>query len=156
VGRRHRLPGRRCALRPENAATEYFEFPYKNAKASASGFSPRGSDISSDGVFWAVLSSGHLASFDRRLCKANCRVPRSRIRRTLPEGFKIYQMPGPEFDVPKGTPGASAEAPYYVWVDQHNTLGLGEKRSHRDGQQFRLLSTPSSTASGSSCAFLIP
>ena len=35
-------------------------------------------------------------------------------------------MPGPEFEGEEGQPGAGSEAPYYNWVDQHNTLGLGE------------------------------
>jgi hypothetical protein len=121
------FPGGVARYDPKTQLTEYYEFPYKNAKAPVSGFSPRGSDIATDGVFWAVLSSGHLASFDRRLCKGKLSGPAlADPQNVCPEGFKLYQMPGPEFDVPKGTPGASAEAPYYVWVDQHNTLGLGE------------------------------
>jgi hypothetical protein len=91
------------------------------------GFSPRGSDISSQGVLWSVLSSGHLASFDRRLCKGKLNGPAAADMQNLcPEGFRLYQMPGPEFDVPAGTIGAGAEAPYYVWVDQHNILGMGK------------------------------
>ncbi len=121
------FPGGVVRYDPKTQLSEFYEFPYKNAKAPVSGFSPRGSDIASDGVFWAVLSSGHLASFDRRLCKGKLSGPALADPQNLcPEGFKLYQMPGPEFDVPKGTPGASAEAPYYVWVDQHNTFGLGE------------------------------
>ena len=40
-----------------------------------------------------------------------------------PEGWSVYQYPGPGFD---GIGENSAEASYYTWVDQHNTLGLGE------------------------------
>jgi hypothetical protein len=122
------FPGGIARFDPKTQLTEYYEFPYKNAKNPQSGFSPRGSDIDSNGVFWAVLSSGHLASFDRRLCKGKLNGPAANDPQNLcPEGFKLYQMPGPEFEnLPKGTPGASAEAPYYVWVDQHNTFGLGE------------------------------
>ena len=116
------------ADRATGQLTEFYEFPYKNAKNPQSGFSPRGSDIDSNGVFWAVLSSGNLVSFDRRLCKGALKGPALADPQNLcPEGFKFYEMPGPEFEnLPKGTPGASAEAPYYVWVDQHNVLGLGE------------------------------
>ena len=39
-----------------------------------------------------------------------------------PEGWTFYKYPGPGFD---GFPDTSAEASYYTWVDQHNTLGLG-------------------------------
>jgi hypothetical protein len=122
------FPGGVLRYDPKTKLTEFYEFPYKNSKNQQSGFSPRGSDIDKNGVFWAVLSSGDLASFDRRLCKGKLSGPALADPQNLcPEGFKFYQMPGPSFEnVPAGTPGASAEAPYYVWVDQHNTLGLGE------------------------------
>ena len=40
-----------------------------------------------------------------------------------PEGWAFYQYPGPGF---RGLGENSAESSYYTWVDQHNTLGLGE------------------------------
>ena len=46
----------------ETALTEVFEPPFP-------GYSPRGMDIDGNGVVWAPLASGHLASFDRRKCK---------------------------------------------------------------------------------------
>ena len=33
------------------------------------GFGSRGIDVDSKGVAWTVLASGHMASFDRKLCK---------------------------------------------------------------------------------------
>ena len=40
-----------------------------------------------------------------------------------PEGWTLYQFPGPQF---KGvTDPGSADHAYYVWVDRYNTLGLG-------------------------------
>jgi hypothetical protein len=122
------FPGGVARFDPKTQLTEFYEFPYKNAKNPQSGFSPRGSDIDSNGVFWAVLASGDLASFDRRLCKGPLKGPALADPQNLcPEGFRLYHMPGPDFEnLPKGTPGASAEAPYYVWVDQHNVFGLGE------------------------------
>jgi hypothetical protein len=121
------FPGGVVRFDPKTQLTEFYQFPYKNNKAPVNGFSPRGSDISSEGVLWNVLASGHLASFDRRLCKGKLNGPAAADPQNLcPEGFRLYQMPGPEFDVPKGTVGASAEAPYYVWVDQHNILGMGK------------------------------
>ena len=49
-------------------------------------------------------------------------------------------MPGPRSKIcPKGTPsGASAEAPYYNWVDQHDTLGLGKDVPIATGNQADL------------------
>jgi hypothetical protein len=121
------FPGGVLRYDPKTQLTEYYEYAYKNLKNPQSGFSPRGSDIDSNGVLWATLSSGHLASFDRRLCKGPLNGPAAGDPQNVcPEGFKYYQMPGPEFDVPKGTIGASAEAPYYVFIDQHNAFGLGE------------------------------
>jgi hypothetical protein len=121
------FPGGVVRFDPKTQLTEFYQFPYKNAKAPVNGFSPRGSDISSEGVLWSVLASGHVASFDRRLCKGKLNGPAAADPQNVcPEGFRLYQMPGPEFDVPAGTVGASAEAPYYVWVDQHNILGMGK------------------------------
>jgi hypothetical protein len=121
------FPGGVVRFDPKTQLTEFYQFPYKNSKAPVNGFSPRGSDISSEGVLWSVLSSGHVASFDRRLCKGKLNGPAAADgQNNCPEGFRLYQMPGPEFDVPAGTIGASAEAPYYVWVDQHNILGMGK------------------------------
>jgi len=122
------FPGGIVRYDPKTQLSEYFEVPWKNAKVTGGGFAPRGADITSDGVVWSVLASGHLASFDRRLCKGKLSGPVLTDPQNLcPEGWKLYQMPGPEFEgVAKGTPGASAEAPYYDWVDQHDTLGLGK------------------------------
>jgi len=122
------FPGGVVRYDPKTQLSEYYEFPYKNPKAKVWGFSPRGSDMASDGVIWSVLASGHVASFDRRLCKGKLNGPAAAdAQNVCPEGFTLYKMPGPDFEgLPKGTTGAGAEAPYYVWVDQHNTLGLGE------------------------------
>jgi hypothetical protein len=96
------------------ALTEIYEPPLP-------GYGPRGGDIDSKGVFWASLASGHLASFDRTKCKV-LNGPTA-TGRHCPEGWTLYAFPGPQF---KGVsdPG-SVESSYYVWVDQHNTLGLG-------------------------------
>ena len=86
------------------------------------GFGIRGADIDKQGVVWASLSSGHLASFDRRKCKGPLNGPKA-TGDHCPEGWAFYQYPGPGF---KGIGENSAESSYYSWVDQHNTFGLGE------------------------------
>jgi hypothetical protein len=86
------------------------------------GFGVRGADIDKNGVVWVSLASGHLGSFDRRLCKGPLSGPKA-IGDHCPEGWKFYQYPGPGFE---GIGENSAEASYYTWVDQHNILGLGE------------------------------
>ena len=86
------------------------------------GFGIRGGDIDGNGVLWGSGSSGHLMSFDRSKCKGPLNGPKA-TGNHCPEGWSFYKYPGPGFD---GFPNTSAEASYYTWVDQHNTLGLGE------------------------------
>ena len=85
-------------------------------------FGIRGGDIDKNGVVWGSASSGHLVSFDRRKCKGPLNGPKA-TGDHCPEGFTIYKYPGPGFE---GVGDNSAESSYYTWVDQHNTLGLGE------------------------------
>ena len=82
-----------------------------------------GADIDRQGVVWASLSSGHLASFDRRKCKRPAqRTPGD--RRSLPGGLVAsISTPVRAF---RAIGENSAESSYYTWVDQHNTFGLGE------------------------------
>lgn len=86
-------------------------------------FGPRGIDLGLDGVVWTVLSSGQIASFDRRLCKGPLNGPTTAEGKQCSEGWKLYQFNAPQF---KGLdmPG-SADHAYYIWVDRYNTLGLG-------------------------------
>jgi len=108
---------------PATALTEIYELPYGNPGVSVQGFSPRGMDIDRNGVAWAALASGHLASFDRRTCQGPLNGPTA-TGQHCPEGWTFYTEPLPQI---RGvtTPG-SAEASYYTWVDQHGVLGLGE------------------------------
>ena len=108
---------------PATALAEIYELPANDPKAPVHGFSPRGLDIDRNGVVWTVIASGHLASFDRRKCKGPLNGPTA-TGQHCPEGWTLYQLPGPQF---KGMsePG-SAEASYYDWVDQFDTFGLGK------------------------------
>src|SRR5467141_2559570 len=97
------------------ALAEIYEPPFP-------GYGPRGGDIDRNGVFWASLASGHLASFDRRKCKV-LNGPTA-TGKHCPEGWTLYPFPGPQF---KGvSDSGSAEASYYTWVDQFDTFGLGK------------------------------
>lgn len=84
---------------------------------------PRGVDVDKDGVIWtATGGSGHIASFDRRLCKQTWGDGSQ-----CAEGWKSWEVPGPAAQVESGAKNVrKADLHYYVWVDQHNTLGLGE------------------------------
>ena len=100
---------------PKTQLSEVFNVP-------APGFGIRGGDIDKNGVAWGSGSSGHLVSFDRRKCKGPLNGPKA-TGDHCPEGWSFYQYPGPGF---RGLGENSAESSYYTWVDQHNTLGLGE------------------------------
>ncbi|HET7884724.1 MAG TPA: carboxypeptidase-like regulatory domain-containing protein [Bradyrhizobium sp.] len=101
----------------KTAVSEIFQSP-------PGTYGSRGVDVDSKGVAWTVLSSGQLASFDRSKCKEKLQGPNAATGAQCFEGWTLYRMPGPQFkgvDDPKG----SANHAYYIWVDVHNTLGLG-------------------------------
>jgi hypothetical protein len=104
---------------------EIYEFP-------APGYGPRGMDIDTNNVVWVPLSSGHMAAFDRRKCKV-LNGPTIRDGKHCPEGWTLYPFPGPKLTGDAGT--GSAEASYYTWVDQHDTLGLGKDVPFATGNQ---------------------
>src|SRR6267142_3288067 len=108
---------------PASALAEIYELPWNNPNALVHGFSPRGLDVDRNGIVWTVIASGHLASFDRRKCKGPLNGPTA-TGQHCPEGWTLYQLPGPQL---KGvTDPGSAEASYYDWVDQFDTFGLGK------------------------------
>ena len=92
-------------------------------RAPIEGFSPRGGDVDRNGVMWAALASGHMASFDRSKCTGPLNGPAA-TGRHCPEGWTFYEEPLPQ--IQGVTTSGSAEASYYTWIDQFNTLGLGE------------------------------
>ena len=100
---------------PATALAEVFEPPFP-------GYGPRGMDVDRSGVVWTPLSSGHLASFDRRRCKGPLNGPTA-TGQHCPEGWTLHPFPGPQLQ--RVTDPGSAEATYYTWVDQHDTFGLG-------------------------------
>jgi hypothetical protein len=107
---------------PETALVEVYEPPATNPKAPVHGFSPRGMDVDRNGVVWAALASGHMAGFDRKKCKGPLNGPTA-TGQHCPEGWTFYPEPLPQL---KGvSDSGSAEASYYTWVDQFDTLGLG-------------------------------
>ena len=110
---------------PETCIAEVYEPPYDNAAVPSEGwgFSPRGIDVTRDGIIWTPLSgSGHLASFDRSKCQV-LNGPAATGQHCA-EGWTLYSSPGPQMDGVELS--GSADFHYYNWVDQFNTLGLGE------------------------------
>ena len=86
------------------------------------GFGSRGADIDKNGVVWVSLGSGHLGEFDRRRCEGPLNGPTATGDHCA-EGWRFHRLPGPGF---RDLPEDSVESSYYTWVDQHNSLGLGE------------------------------
>jgi hypothetical protein len=122
------FPGAVVRLNPgsdpaRTSLAEIYEVPWNNPKAPVQGFSPRGMDITRDGVIWTVLASGHFASFDRRKCKGPLNGPTA-TGQHCPEGWTLYRTPGPSFQ--GTTEYGSADTNYYNWVDQFDTLGMGK------------------------------
>ncbi|HYT82811.1 MAG TPA: hypothetical protein VEK86_05125, partial [Gemmatimonadales bacterium] len=101
---------------------EVYEPPMNARREPVEGFSPRGGDVDRNGVYWAAMASGHLASFDRRKCRGPLNGPTA-TGQHCPEGWTFYAEPLPQL---KGvTDPGSAEASYYTWVDQFGVFGLG-------------------------------
>jgi hypothetical protein len=117
---------------PETALTEVFEVPWNNPAAANQGFSPRGGDVDRNGVYWAALASGHMASFDRRRCRGPLNGPTA-TGQHCPEGWTFYAEPLPQLG--NVTSPGSGEGSYFTWVDQFNTLGLGENVPINTGNQ---------------------
>ena len=105
---------------PQTCITEVYELPIVDGEVP--GFGPRGIDVDRNGIVWTALSgSSHLASFDRRKCGV-MNGPTVVDSQHCPEGWTLYESPGPTM---KGT-DIKADFHYYNWVDNFNTLGLGE------------------------------
>jgi hypothetical protein len=100
---------------PATALMEKFNVP-------SPGFGLRGAGIDKNDVFWGALGSGHFGEFDRNKCEGPLNGPDA-TGDHCPEGWTFHDLPGPSF---ANYPGMSVESPYYAWVDQHNTAGLGE------------------------------
>jgi len=125
------FPGRLVRLErgadpPVTCKAEVYEPPSienSNLDPENTGFAPRGIDVDRNGVIWTALSgSSHMASFDRRKCRVTAGPEAT--GQHCPEGWTLYPVPGPQM---KGVETAgSADFHYYSWVDQFNTLGLGE------------------------------
>ena len=118
---------------PETCVAEVYEPPSienPNVDANQTGFAPRGIDVDRNGIIWTALSgSSQMASFDRSKC-AVTNGPTA-TGQHCPEGWTIYNTPGPQMKNVE-TPG-SADFHYYSWVDQYDTLGLGESIPIADG-----------------------
>ncbi|MCH8176301.1 MAG: hypothetical protein IIC59_14080 [Proteobacteria bacterium] len=87
------------------------------------GAGPRAVDIDTNGIVWVALGgSGHLGRFDRSRCEQTWGLGEQ-----CSEGWTIYKSPGPRFDTGNNPDNErNADFHYYLFVDQFNTLGMGE------------------------------
>jgi hypothetical protein len=81
---------------------------YKDFPLPLPGRLSHGIDFSNDGTVWFSAGSGHLGRLDPKTGK-----------------FKYWDLPGPKF-TGTGMETGSTEYPYFLWVDQFDTLGLGK------------------------------
>ncbi len=121
---------------PETALTEVYELPLDENGEPVEGFSPRGMDIDRNGIAWVALASGHLGRFDRSACEGPLNGPDA-TGQHCPEGWTFYTEPLPQIGG-VDEPG-SAESSYFTWVDQFNTLGLGENVPINTGNESEAL-----------------
>jgi hypothetical protein len=103
---------------PETALTEFYSPPFPTE------FGLRGMDVDSQGRAWAAGGGGNLFSFDRSKCSI-LNGPTA-TGGHCPEGFAFFEIPGPKFEGGVEGPAATVASPYYVWVDIHDILGLGQ------------------------------
>ena len=123
------VPGRIIRLDPKTCIGEAYEPPFLNPAVEKNSYTPRGIDVDRNGLVWTALAgSGDMASFDRRKCKVTT-GPDITNGQHCPEGWTVYPVPGPRF---KGT-DVGVDYHYYNWVDQFNTLGLGNNIPLTDG-----------------------
>lgn len=135
------FPGAIIRLTPganpsETALSEVFEPPMNEKGVPLEGYSPRGMDVDRNGVVWAAMASGHMASFDRRKCKGPLNGAKA-TGQHCKEGWAFYTEPLPQFKNVKSS--GSAEASYYTWVDQFDTLGLGANTPINTGNESEAL-----------------
>ena len=129
ITRRFPVPGQLIRIErgdnpPETCKAEVYEPPYDpDGDPDLWGYGPRGIDVDRNGLVWTALGgSGHVASFDRGKCRVLA-GPEATGQHCA-EGWTLYETPGPRMKGVEGT--ANADYHYYHWVDQFDTLGLGE------------------------------
>jgi hypothetical protein len=118
------IPGKITRMDPKTKLTEVYEPPYQNPdRPRDEAYLPHGIDVDrATGVIWTGLNSGHYGSFDRRKCKGPLNGPKA-TGQHCPEGWTLYQAPGPNFKNVESS--GTADSYYLNWVDWHNTSGLG-------------------------------
>ena len=106
---------------PETCRTEVFEAAKLPDGKNYEGFNIRGMSVDSKGVAWAAFAHGRLGRLDRTKCKVLSGP--TATGQHCPEGWSYWDTPGPKM---AGVKTGSADFHYLMWVDLHDTLGLGK------------------------------
>ena len=120
---------------PETCIAEVYEPPYDNAAVPSEGwgFSPRGIDVTRDGIIWTALSgSGHLTSFDRSKCQV-LNGPAATGQHCA-EGWTLYPSPGPQMDGVE----LSGSAVFHILQLGRPVQHVGSGREHPDRGRLRI------------------
>ncbi len=112
----------RGANPPQTCRTEMFEATKLPNGKDYEGFNGRGMSVDSKGVAWVAFAQGRLGKLDRTKCKV-LSGPTVKDGQHCPEGWNYYDTPGPKM---AGVTTGSADFHYLMWVDLHDTLGLGK------------------------------
>ena len=105
---------------PETCTTEKYE-PPQVANGDYVAFGGRGASMDTKGVAWITFAGGQMGRFDRAKCKV-LRGPTA-TGQQCKEGWSFYDLPGPRI---ASSGNVQADWNYLTWVDQYNTLGMGE------------------------------
>ena len=105
---------------PETCLTEKYEPPQK-ANGDYVAFGGRGASMDTKGNAWITMVSGQVGKFERSKCKV-LRGPTA-TGQQCKEGWSFYDLPGPRI---ANSGNVQADWNYLTWVDQYNTLGMGE------------------------------
>ncbi len=105
---------------PETCRTEKYE-PPQVANGDYVAFGGRGVSMDTKGVGWITFANGQMGRFERAKCKV-LRGPTA-TGQQCKEGWSFYDLPGPRI---ADSGNVQADWNYLTWVDQYNTLGMGE------------------------------
>jgi len=108
--------GRLVRYQPDSGNFETFIPP-------SPGSGPRAVDVDTNGIIWVALGgSGHLGRFDRSQCQQTWGTGEQ-----CAEGWTLYRSPGPLMATDNNPENQrNADFHYYLFVDQFNTLGMGD------------------------------
>ena len=105
---------------PETCRSEVYESA-KLPDGNYEGYNIRGMSVDSKGIAYAAFAQGRLGRLDRSKCKVM--TGPTATGQQCPEGWTYWNTPGPNY---QGVKNGTTDFAYLMWVDLHDTLGLGK------------------------------